>query len=84
MVRKSVLVVAAAMAVVLGAVVVSTSAGAVVDTATIVSSPNAGTANDRLSSVSCVSASDCIAVGSTDDGTEVIETLAMKWNGSEW
>ena len=84
MVRKSVLVVAAAMAVVLGAVVVSTSAGAVVDTATIVSSPNAGTANDRLSSVSCVSASNCIAVGSTDDGTEVIETLAMKWNGSEW
>ena len=84
MVRKSVVAVAAAMAVVLGAVVVSTSAGAVVDTATIVSSPNAGTANDRLSSVSCVSASDCIAVGSTDDGTEVIETLAMKWNGSEW
>jgi hypothetical protein len=73
----------AVMAIVLGVVVVSTPAGAVVDSATIVPSPNAGTSNDELYSVSCVSASDCVAVGYTDTGS-AYETLTMVWDGSVW
>ena len=52
MVRRSILAMFAVMAIVLGGVVVSTPAGAVVDSATIVSSPNAGTRYDVLESVS--------------------------------
>jgi hypothetical protein len=49
----------------------------------IVSSPNAGTTFDRLSSVSCVSVSECVAVGSTYTGS-ADETLVMVWDGSVW
>ena len=83
MVRRSVLAMFAVMAVVWGCVVVSTPAGAVVDSATIVPSPNAGTSNDRLLSVSCVSATECVAVGRTYTGS-AYETLTMVWNGSVW
>ncbi len=78
MVRRSVLAMFAVMAIVFGGVVVSTPAGAVVDSATIVPSPNIGNSDHELESVSCVSASDCVAVGSTDNGSAV-ETLAMGW-----
>ena len=83
MVRRSVLAMFAVMAIVLGVVVVSTPAGAVVDSATIVSSPNAGTRYDVLESVSCVSESECVAVGYTDTGS-ANATLVMVWNGSVW
>ena len=83
MVRRPVLAMFAVMAIVLGGVVVSTPAGAVVDSATIVPSPNAGTSNDQLRSVSCVSASDCVAVGYTYTGS-AYETLVMVWDGIEW
>jgi len=73
----------AVVAIVLGGVVVSTPAGAVVDSATIVPSPNAGTSDDQLKSVSCVSASECVAVGYTDNGS-AYETLVMVWNGTVW
>jgi hypothetical protein len=46
----------------------------------IVSSPNAGTSDDRLSSVSCVSAWDCVAVGYTDTGP-AYETLVLSLTG---
>jgi hypothetical protein len=72
----------AVVAIVLGGVVVSTPAGAVVDSATIVPSPNAGS-NDQLYSVSCVSASECVAVGYTFTGS-VFETLVMVWDGTAW
>jgi hypothetical protein len=49
----------------------------------IVSSPSPGTINDRLYSVSCVSVSDCVAVGYTDTGS-VDETLVMVWDGTDW
>ena len=65
-----------------GFVVVSTPAGAVVDSATIVPSPNAGTSNDRLESVSCVSASDCVAVGYTYTGN-ANQTLVISLTGPE-
>jgi hypothetical protein len=73
----------AVMAIVLGGVVVSTPAGAVVDSATIVPSPNAGTSDDQLKSVSCVSASECVAVGRTKAGSPY-ETLVMVWDGIVW
>lgn len=78
MVRRSVLAMFAVMAIVLGGVVVSTPAGAVVDSAIIVPSPNAG--SDVLSSVSCVSASECVAVGFTDTGS-ANETLVVSLTG---
>jgi hypothetical protein len=84
MVRRSVLAMVAVMAIVLGGVVVSTPAGAVVDSATIVPSPSPGTSNDGLVSVSCVSASDCVAVGYTDTGNNIYETLVMVWDGTVW
>jgi hypothetical protein len=46
----------------------------------IVSSPNAGTIDDELKSVSCVSASDCVAVGYTDTGSAT-ETLVLSLTG---
>jgi hypothetical protein len=48
----------------------------------IVSSPNAGS-NDSLSSVSCLSASECVAVGSTITGSGS-ESLVMVWDGTDW
>ena len=83
MVRRSVFAVLAVMAVVLGCVVVSTPAGAVVDTAVVVPSPNAGTTEDALSSVSCVSKSWCVAVGHTSTDTGNV-TLVEMWNGTVW
>ena len=46
-------------------------------------SPNAGTIEDQLFSVSCVSGSDCVAVGRTKAGS-VWETLVTVWDGIEW
>ncbi|MEJ6740003.1 MAG: hypothetical protein QNL59_05685 [Actinomycetota bacterium] len=83
MVRRSVLAMFAVMAIVLGGVVVSTPAGAVVDSAVVVPSPNAGTSTNQLFSVSCVSASSCVAVGYTDTGPAHV-TLVMVWDGSVW
>ena len=83
MVRRSVLAMFAVIAIVLGGVVVSIPAGAVVDTAVVVPSPHAGTGNDRLLSVSCVSVTECVAVGSTETGS-VTETLVMVWDGTVW
>jgi hypothetical protein len=83
MVRKPVLAMFGTLAIVLGCVVVATPADAVIDSAVVVPSPNVGTIDDELESVSCVSASECVAVGYTDTGS-TYETLAMVWNGSVW
>jgi hypothetical protein len=48
----------------------------------IVTSPNAGTSDDALLSVSCVSASDCVAVGYTNTGN-AFETLVISLTGPE-
>ena len=55
-------------------------ASAVVDTATIVPSPNAGTTEDVLTSVSCVSVSSCTALGYTYTGS-AWATLAIALTG---
>jgi hypothetical protein len=44
-------------------------------------SPNRGTDSNQLSSVSCVSDSSCMAVGSYNAG---FATLAESWNGQTW
>ena len=83
MVRRSVLAMVAVMAIVLGGVVVSTPAGAVVDSAVVVPSPNPGTSGNVLSSVSCVSVSFCVAVGYQDSGSGYL-TLVEQWDGTSW
>jgi hypothetical protein len=54
----------------------------------VVSSPDVGSVSDNeLYSVSCVSVSDCVAVGYTyydDDEDSAWETLVMVWDGVEW
>jgi hypothetical protein len=47
----------------------------------IVPSPNAGTIEDELFSVSCVSVSDCVAVGRTNTGNNIYETLVLSLTG---
>ena len=59
-------------------------ADAVVDTATIVTSPNvASSQNNSLASVSCVSTTSCVAVGNYDDGA-VQHTLVESFDGTAW
>jgi hypothetical protein len=43
----------------------------------------AGAANAGLASVSCVSARQCMAVGSYQNGSDIL-TLAERWNGKKW
>ena len=83
MVRRSILAMFTVLAIVLGGVVVSTPAGAVVDTAVIVPSPNVGTNGNELYSVSCVSVSFCVATGSYSTANEN-QTLVEHWNGVSW
>ena len=83
MIRRFALIVLAVLLVALGSFVGSTSVGAVVDTATVVSSPDDSTFSQRLTSVSCVSASNCVAVGGAGS-FQVRTTLAMAWNGTAW
>ena len=83
MVRRSVLAMLAVMAIVLGGVVVSTPAGAVVDSAVVVPSPNPGTSDNGLLEVSCVSVSFCVAVGYQDSGSAYL-TLVEQWDGTSW
>ena len=37
-----------------------------------------------LADISCVSASDCVAVGNFKGPSEVVEPLVERWNGSKW
>lgn len=83
MVRRSLLTIVAVLLVIVGCVVVSTSAGAVVDSAIIVSSPSPGPTTNYLSSVSCLNVSSCIAVGETDEGVGNAP-LVLKWDGASW
>ena len=54
----------------------------------VVSSPNSGSSDDGLASVSCVSSTDCVAVGSVGDYDNESgpgsQTLVETFNGSSW
>jgi hypothetical protein len=49
----------------------------------LVGSPNHGTGDNFLNSISCVSASSCMAVG-IYRGNSAYRTLAESWNGTAW
>ena len=70
---------------VVGIVVVAPSAGAIVDTATIVPTPDpAGpTLDQRIWSVSCTAVDACVAVGGYSNGS-ADQALALVWNGAAW
>ncbi len=50
----------------------------------IAPSPNGGFAPTSLSAVTCVTASDCWAVGRTEIGHTYANTALLHWNGSSW
>jgi hypothetical protein len=50
----------------------------------IVASPNGGFAPTSLSAVTCVTASDCWAVGRTEIGQTFANTALMHWDGNSW
>jgi|HubBroStandDraft_4_1064222.scaffolds.fasta_scaffold06127_2 hypothetical protein len=50
----------------------------------IVSSPNSNMQNSVLTSVSCASASFCVAAGYSYDASDLFQTLIETWNGSNW
>src|ERR1700726_1675758 len=50
----------------------------------IASSPNAGSAPTLLSAVTCVTTSDCWAVGRSEIGQTYTNTTLMRWDGSSW
>jgi hypothetical protein len=50
----------------------------------LVSSPDEGSANNALGKVACTTATNCVAVGSYFNGTDVQQTLVESWNGSIW
>jgi hypothetical protein len=51
---------------------------------TSTSSPNAGTDYNALWSVSCVSATSCIAIGFYVNTSDVYQTMIESWNGTNW
>src|SRR5437867_3310128 len=50
----------------------------------IVTSPNASLPNNVLSGVTCVSASDCWAVGYYVSAPGVVQSLIQRWDGTSW
>lgn len=50
----------------------------------VVTSPNGGDAPTSLSAATCVSASDCWAVGRTEIGQTYANTALMRWDGNSW
>ncbi len=51
----------------------------------LITSPNTGTMDNILRSVTCVSASDCWAVGYyVNSGGTAFQTLIEQWDGSSW
>jgi hypothetical protein len=50
----------------------------------VVTSPNQGSNNNNLASVSCVSPSFCVAAGDYLDAAGVHQTLVEAWNGTGW
>src|SRR5437870_826974 len=50
----------------------------------IVTSPNTSTTQNNLLGVTCVSASDCWAVGSYDAGSGAPKSLIEHWDGRAW
>jgi hypothetical protein len=50
----------------------------------LLTTPKVGTSINELSGVSCTAANACTAVGRWTPSSPASNTLAMRWNGSEW
>ena len=50
----------------------------------VITSPNAGSGQQRLWAVEAVSANDVWAVGSYENSTGIYRTLIERWNGTDW
>lgn len=51
---------------------------------TVIQNPNPGTNGNTLSAIAAVSTNDVWAVGNTNNGTPVTDTLIEHWNGKNW
>ncbi|MGO9343754.1 MAG: hypothetical protein ACLP6E_14745 [Acidimicrobiales bacterium] len=51
---------------------------------TLTSSPNKGNDGDQLNAVSCLSSSNCVAVGTFDTTAGRYQSLIESWNGTTW
>jgi hypothetical protein len=51
---------------------------------TVVSSPDPGSGSNVLDGVTCVSSTNCVAVGFDADASGVDDSLVESWNGSVW
>src|SRR5579875_2153555 len=54
------------------------------DSWSVLTTPDPGATGNQFNDVSCVSATDCEAVGSYVTGTDAIDIVIAKWNGSTW
>jgi hypothetical protein len=73
-------------AVVTGLMVLGVAVPASAQTLTwsVVPSPNAGVKGSSLGGVSCVSATECTAVGSFKNSSDIYRTLIESWDGTSW
>ena len=83
--RRNVAVGAALLTLVLGVPLAALPGSAGANPAwSIVTSPNGGTRANLLPGVSCLSDSDCLAVGYYESHDLVRQTLVESWNGTTW
>jgi len=81
--RKPVVVLALLVSFVFGSIVVANPAGATINSAVIVPSPNVGSSASQLVAVDCVSESWCVAVGTATVST-ASRALIEVWDGAAW
>ena len=51
---------------------------------TVTPSPNLGSNGDTLNGISCVTSTDCVAVGDYTTSAGIMQTLIEAWNGTAW
>ena len=77
----------AVAALLFGSTVLSGKAGAVIDSGTIMPTPNVGLPGEetnQLLGVSCISATSCTAVGYYDLGVDGNKLMIQAWDGNSW
>lgn len=80
--HRSAALVLAAFVSVAGLLSIVTTAGAIGQTWVVTPSPNVGATTDVLGDVTCLSETDCTAVGFSISGS--FSTLVQHWDGSSW
>ncbi len=82
--RRSAMAAVGAVALVFGFVFVGSASAFAAPSWTISTSPGTGSSYNSLGSVSCVSTTSCVAVGSTQNTERFDRTLIESWNGHTW